>query len=418
MADTIYTRTYAYQPAGSACQPGTSPTLIPISSLVVAGGDTEHAITSIKSITVSTRIRRYNEGGSDTEGWVCGLIFANINPIYAPIVTADHVSMSSARAVSTTFEITGQLKLEDITAISSMPTGVRSKNANVATQFGVYPLTVSISYTSAQFYPAISAFDAVRADEDGTRNPRGLYCLVSFRYEIGKLAQESVPASLTISDGTRIQTIYSTQSNVESNRDTDFSFVFSPPGGGGIAGGGIYPMTISLIYGQETATAQRIVGKTSAPCCYNNNCFSVGQFTSVPTDYDGDGIFESDWTGHFYNGIAGVNVYEPGEIDTGGKWVDGSPIYRRMVTFSASVGRNQIASISGSAIVLNGIDTVVKIDGMALWSSGANVPLNFYGGNDQYTAIWLYGTNGKNIYYSTSDACQITAVLYYTKETS
>ena len=45
-----------------------------------------------------------------------------------------------------------------------------------------------------------------------------------------------------------------------------------------------------------------------------------------------------DYTSHFYGGIEGVTDYTEGEVTTGGKWVDGLPIYRRVILLGAKTG--------------------------------------------------------------------------------
>ena len=53
-----------------------------------------------------------------------------------------------------------------------------------------------------------------------------------------------------------------------------------------------------------------------------------------------------DYTSHFYGGIEGVTDYTEGEVTTGGKWVDGLPIYRRVILLGAKTGSSLNISIA------------------------------------------------------------------------
>lgn len=45
-----------------------------------------------------------------------------------------------------------------------------------------------------------------------------------------------------------------------------------------------------------------------------------------------------DYTSYFYGGINGVTTYSTDEIKTGGKWIDGKPLYRKTFVFTGAGG--------------------------------------------------------------------------------
>ena len=140
-------------------------------------------------------------------------------------------------------------------------------------------------------------------------------------------------------------------------------------------------------------------------------------FGKFSASTEGSPVFECEYPAVFNAGIKGVTNYSTDEVATGGTWKDGKPIYRKIYTFSAVAGTNKTAS--GTGLPITGIDTVVRVEGMAKWpTNDTYVPLNYYAASSQYTAIWLSGTPQKNIMYSSSSACEITAVVFYTKTSS
>lgn len=50
-----------------------------------------------------------------------------------------------------------------------------------------------------------------------------------------------------------------------------------------------------------------------------------------------------DYISHFYGGIEGVNIYRTGEVKTGGRWIDGRPIYRQLVNFGMVVNNGSVS---------------------------------------------------------------------------
>ena len=186
---------------------------------------------------------------------------------------------------------------------------------------------------------------------------------------------------------------------------------------GTFSNGNDWSFLLVVSNGHETAKAY-----TSIPRAFANvhlsGCTTGGvAFGKFSGATEGSPIFECEYPALFSAGINGVTNYSTDEVPTGGTWLDGKPIYRKIYTFSAVAGTNKTAS--GTGLPITGIDTVVRVEGMAKWpTNDTYVPLNYYAASSQYTAIWLSGTPQKNIMYSSSSACEITAVVFYTKTTS
>lgn len=104
--------------------------------------------------------------------------------------------------------------------------------------------------------------------------------------------------------------------------------------------------------------------------------------------------------------------YSTSEQDTGCKWIDGKPIYRKTVFFS-SIASGDIRTAHG----INNISLVVKHEAFFI-SDGSYVPIptlvNTSGGN--YFAIWSIGPTTVRT-FSSVQFQDIYVTLWYTKTT-
>ena len=73
------------------------------------------------------------------------------------------------------------------------------------------------------------------------------------------------------------------------------------------------------------------------------------------------------------NFVSGVTNYALDEILTGGVWIDGKPVYRRIFTNSISIAGNGTTELPIGA---DAIDTVIRIDGYVRYSDSTAPILN------------------------------------------
>ena len=112
------------------------------------------------------------------------------------------------------------------------------------------------------------------------------------------------------------------------------------------------------------------------------------------------------------------NSYSTDEVKTGGKWIDGKPIYRKVVDFGALPN----ATIKGVTFDNINADTFVKIEGIAMMTNGGSVitiPFADTSAATQSVAIFV---NNTSISISTgsvnrSDYTKCYITLEYTKAT-
>lgn len=121
-----------------------------------------------------------------------------------------------------------------------------------------------------------------------------------------------------------------------------------------------------------------------------------------------------DYTAHFYGGIYGVTDYTEGEVKTGGKWVDGLPIYRRVILLGAKTGSSLNVSIASydirSLISFRGIAcTGSNYDGYSFPIPNAASSINYM------TTVDITPTGNLTIASNSRNFGSGVIVLEYTK---
>ena len=109
----------------------------------------------------------------------------------------------------------------------------------------------------------------------------------------------------------------------------------------------------------------------------------------------------------------GFGNYSTSEQDTGFTWVDGKAIYKKTIaTLNLPTAGGQNAT---TAHGISNLQTLVKMDGALVNTSGAHLPLSYGDGNNNDTVTYVDATNV--IIYSVSSHAGWTGqvTLYYTK---
>ena len=111
------------------------------------------------------------------------------------------------------------------------------------------------------------------------------------------------------------------------------------------------------------------------------------------------------------------NSYSTNEVKTGGKWIDGKPIYRKVVNFGA-LPNATIKEVSFDNI---NADTFVKIEGIAMNNSGSAVTIPFADTSAATQSITIF-INSSSVSINTgatnrSDYTKCYITIEYTKTT-
>ena len=111
------------------------------------------------------------------------------------------------------------------------------------------------------------------------------------------------------------------------------------------------------------------------------------------------------------NAVAKVISYSTEEIDTGGKWINGKPIYKKTFTFGRIDARSSI-EISTSGLH---IDAIIKNEGYCY--SGAYFSITYPDIGDKVVS-WYWGNNKIVVFTGTDRSIiQGTITIFYTKTT-
>lgn len=131
-------------------------------------------------------------------------------------------------------------------------------------------------------------------------------------------------------------------------------------------------------------------------------------FGGIPHGTAENPMLESWYPLYAYNGIHGVNRYTEDETETGGTWIDGKPIYRRILT--GSVPANSAVDIG----MITDFDTVIMLRGIVkMTDSGTQVPLLYsYNGEDVVCGVKADG----NVYVNCYKAGTAHVIVDYTKK--
>lgn len=135
-------------------------------------------------------------------------------------------------------------------------------------------------------------------------------------------------------------------------------------------------------------------------------------FGSFSKSTDTNPLFECYYPAKFFNGIDGVTNYSKDEILTGGIWIDGKPIYRKVVEINVTTTGSRVDNIA----VLPEVDTLVDIYGCIKrgGTSTARFPISLWYSSSNYHDIWM--ETPTSLSCKTSHAISGHIVLEYTKQ--
>ena len=142
-------------------------------------------------------------------------------------------------------------------------------------------------------------------------------------------------------------------------------------------------------------------------------------FGCLPKGTEENPMLESAYPIYAYGGIEGVTNYVEGEVNTGGRWIDGKPVYRNLSVFK-SITANK--ATNGTITVANFADLNIEalVDMRVIVDRGNWFVNTFYLNNE-----WTWSTRLDDEYtlairYNSPQAetiNEIIVILEYTKTT-
>lgn len=137
-------------------------------------------------------------------------------------------------------------------------------------------------------------------------------------------------------------------------------------------------------------------------------------FGGIPHGTTENPMLESWYPLYAYNGIHGVNRYVEGEVETGGKWIDGKPIYRQV--FCKEVAGS--ASNNTELGTLSDVEMIVRMDGMFERTGDSSLfvhPVPYYNSSTRYF-LPFYNPSTGQVFMQATTAGIAHVVVDYTKK--
>lgn len=161
-----------------------------------------------------------------------------------------------------------------------------------------------------------------------------------------------------------------------------------------------YESTV-LSYGVPRAFANvHLSGRSTGGVCF-------GGFSRAE---EGNPLFQCYYPSEFYEGIKGGFSYSYGEEDTGGKWIDGRRIYRKVMTINVTANTDTLGE-EISPMLLD----VIGVEGTYCRTSDRKwFPLNFWYSNTAYVNCQISADNKPQVRAGWDGIAYVTVM--YTKD--
>ena len=162
-----------------------------------------------------------------------------------------------------------------------------------------------------------------------------------------------------------------------------------------------------------SVTLRAAVDKSGAYFNVETVGVAVGMRTTGTEDARKFEVAEN-YESHFYGGIAGVTNYSEAEVLTGGRWIDGKPIYRRVFTVSAA----DASFTTANEPAVENIDRVIGVGGagiLAGTNSYVSIPYVYFNSSSSITNyLFVYVQEGA-VKMKGSKGFEAWVILEYTK---
>lgn len=316
----------------------------------------------IPQLILDVGLRRSDFGGTSADITLARLA-GKINSVAGETVNLANGWSKNYTAVFTITDEIAQYFL-DYPAVRSVPIYVDYTAQNTTLgNFGEYEaLPGDLRVLNCRFNPRISVFALERAT-GATSNDEGENVLTDLRLAISAVDHDYsgfLSAKIYYAQG-RDATTADSSINITGQIGTLLSGVENSTTliTGTYSNGSNWDFL--LVFGDEFETAQVHAPLFRAFANVHLSGASTGgaSFGGFGTSTEGNPKLESYYPAHFYAGIEGVSNYASGEVKTGGKWIDGKPIYRSVIETGAKTANVQ--NIDVSAL---GIETITSMRGM------------------------------------------------------
>ena len=251
-----------------------------------------------------------------------------------------------------------------------------------------------------QLTPLVTGLSLKRCDATGAPDDEGTCALISLRaYRLRSTASSPAPMVCTLTyNGQTVDLTAAIGASALSDGVTDSTAL--------VDAGVVFPngqdCTAMVVYGDtyEVYSARTTLTRAFANLHLSsakNGGVAIGRFSSAT---DNEPKFECEYPAWFNGGIVGVTKYTGSEVPTGGTWLDGRKVYRRVVSY---VLTQTGTAVTGFTIPVFGAANgqLIRLDGcVTRTSDGKMFPVNFHYSSSTYCSVHVSDA-GEVIFNST-----------------
>lgn len=159
----------------------------------------------------------------------------------------------------------------------------------------------------------------------------------------------------------------------------------------------------------ETAVAPASIARAFANLHLSGASTGGAAFGRFSSSAEGNPKLESEYPIYAYGGIEGVTNYAAGEVSTGGRWIDGKPIYRYVFDGTVTLSeRTTVATLPST------VDTMIR---GTMIAGGQPIPFTNFSDAGWNTAWYLHGSKTLIVQAGAQNraARRIVFILEYTR---
>lgn len=380
---------------------------VPLSRFA-ASGDTNKTIAQITSIQY---VHYHTSAGSMNWGLRGRLVFGN-GSIFTSDQIYNHIDGDVVRYVNTFAELPtaeqlaalsenqGLLTVKeftDLATIQTLDTQGKSTSGGYSSKLywratSKYPMQLIIKFIDVPpvvYAPKVDKFEVTRCNADGVQDKEGEFLATTLKLSIGDAAGLNL-------EGIQCRIYYAANAypQIGSPQYVDVTSRISELINGvnlniGILSGRwdlahIWNFAAVFVVDKETAIATTSAARGTTSLHISGEPgggAAVGGFSTGTTD---NPKFESYVPAHLYGGIEGVTIYSASEVKTGGRWIDGKPIYRITIPFSITATNTKV-----DIAPIPSLSQLIRLYGVGDRGNGTFMPQTFFYDATNYNTFWV-----------------------------
>lgn len=355
---TEYTITYTYKG-----QNNTSGNRSVAFNRFTASGDTDRKIGQITSIKYE---HWHSSLGSMSWGLRGRLVFGDGSELISDQVY-QHINNNVLKYVNTFETMPTAEQWATLTAIQTLDTAGGTGDSGFSSTLywranSTYPMKVIITFIEEPpvFYaPKVDTFQVSRVNEKSMPDDEGVYAATSLKLSLGDTeglasaavriyyAADAYPivgvsqyVDITARISDLLTGLYLNTDLIPGEWSTSSSWYFA----------------VVFVAGEENAVSTSSIARAKGSLHVSGQRgggICVCGYSKGTTE---NPLFESYAPAHFYEraqfhkGVIGINDYSLKEVDTGGTWIDGKRIYRKVIEVGAKTSNNMAIDVTALSI--------------------------------------------------------------------